>query len=83
VLWNNFRECYPDEIQELYRSWRSKNNAKISYSIYKDRFITEGSDKWGETIYNEDSDYKYVEPLRSGNYNEEGEWVANDASHLK
>ena len=30
-------------------------------------FKTNGSDRWSESVYNEDSDYKYISMLRSDN----------------
>lgn len=80
VLWTNFRQCFPNEIKETYARLRSEK--LISYNNFIDRFIENGSNKWSETIYNEDTEYKYIYPLKSGNYNEEGNWVANDSSHL-
>ena len=65
VLWTNFREAYADEIKETYQNLR--NNGLITYDKLVDRFITNGSDKWSESIYNEDSDFKYISMLRSDN----------------
>ena len=65
VLWTNFRQAYADEIKETYQNLR--NNDLITYDKLVDRFITNGSDKWSETIYNEDSDFKYISMLRSDN----------------
>lgn len=79
ALWNNFRESYPDKIQETYEKLRKE---KISYNKYIERFITNGSDQWGENVYNEDIEYKYLQPLRDGNYDDKGNWVAKDNSHL-
>lgn len=58
VLWENFRICFPQEIQKTYASLRS--DKKLTYEAIIDRYITQGSDKWSETIYNEDADYKYI-----------------------
>ena len=65
VLWTNFRQAFPDEIQETYQSLRS--SGLLTYDKLIDRFITNGSDKWSESIYNEDSDFKYISMLRSDN----------------
>lgn len=65
TLWVNFREAYADEIKETYQQLRS--DGKITYDILEDRFITQGSDKWSESVYNEDSEFKYVSMLRSDN----------------
>ena len=62
VLWNNFRVAYADEIASTYRSLRS--SGKITYDKLCNYFITNGSDKWSESIYNEDSEFKYVAPLK-------------------
>ena len=65
VLWNNFREAFADEIQETYQDLR--NNGKITYDKIVDQFIEKGSRQWSASIYNEDSDYKYISMLRSDN----------------
>ena len=65
VLWNNFREAFADEIQETYQDLR--NNGKITYDKIIDQFIEKGSRQWSASIYNEDSDYKYISMLRSDN----------------
>ena len=63
VLWTNFRQAFPDEIKETYQKLR--NDGLITYDKLIDRFITNGSDKWSESIYNEDMDFKYISMLRS------------------
>ena len=63
TLWVNFREAFPDVIQECYQTIR--NDGKLTYDILVDRFITQGADKWPAAIYNEDSEYKYISMLRS------------------
>lgn len=63
VLWNNFREAFADEIKAMYQSLR--NDKKLTYDKLVDRFVTNGSDKWSESIYNEDSDFKYITMLRT------------------
>ena len=65
TLWVNFREAYANEIKETYQQLRS--DGKITYDILEDRFITQGSDKWSESVYNEDSEFKYISMLRSDN----------------
>ena len=65
VLWSNFREAFSDEIKETYQHLR--NNGFITYDKLVDQFITKGSDKWSESIYNEDGDFKYISMLRSEN----------------
>lgn len=65
VLWSNFREAFADEIKTTYQNLR--NNGYITYEKMVDRFVTKGSDKWAESIYNEDSEFKYISMLRSDN----------------
>lgn len=65
TLWVNFKEVYADQIQETYQQLRS--DGKITYDMLEDRFITQGSDKWSESVYNEDSEFKYISMLRSDN----------------
>ena len=65
TLWLNFKEVYADQIKETYQQLRS--DGKITYDMLEDRFITQGSDKWSESVYNEDSEFKYISMLRSDN----------------
>lgn len=62
VLWNNFRTCFQQEIQNTYAALRSNN--KLTYDAIMDTYITQGSDKWSATIYNEDAEYKYISMAR-------------------
>lgn len=65
TLWTNFREAFPDKIQETYASWRS--NGKLTQDKLIKTFIENQVDKWSISIYNEDSDFKYISMLRSDN----------------
>ena len=69
VLWNNVREAFADELMAMYKELRSSN--AISYADTEARFENHQS-KWPEAIFNEDSYYKYLEPL----------FVDNTASYL-
>lgn len=70
TLWCNFREAFADEIKETYQKLRG--DGLITYDILEEQFITKGSDKWSESIFNEDSEFKYVSMVKS----------SNDASNL-
>lgn len=63
VLWTNFRQAYADEIQEMYQDLR--NNNKITFDKLLGYFVTNGSDKWCISIYNDDAEYKYISMLKS------------------
>lgn len=65
TLWVNFRESFPDEIQELYASWRSEG--LLTYDKIIEYFITRQTDRWSISVYNEDADFKYVSMLREDN----------------
>lgn len=65
TLWINFRQAFADEIAQMYRDLRS--SGKLTYENLCNYFISNGSDKWSESIYNEDSDFKYISMLRSDN----------------
>jgi hypothetical protein len=65
AFWVNFRMCFANEIKEMYQSMRG--DGRLSYSKMIDYFNTNGSDKWCISIYNEDSEYKYLSLLRNGN----------------
>lgn len=65
VLWVNFREAFADEIQEMYQSLRSSK--KLTAEKIRYQFIEEGASKWSASVYNEDSEYKYISMLKSDN----------------
>ena len=83
VLWDNFRLCFPKEIEDTYSALRSSK--KLTYEKIIDQFVTQGSDKWSEAIYNADADYKYVSMARGhvDHTDSEGNQVTGvDASNL-
>jgi hypothetical protein len=65
TAWNHFRIAFADQIKKCYQDLR--NNGKLTYDKVIEYFVTNGSDKWSASIYNEDSDYKYISMLRSDN----------------
>lgn len=65
TLWCNFREAFAEEIKECYQNLR--NSGRLTYEKICEYFIENGSRKWSASIYNEDSDYKYISMLRSSN----------------
>lgn len=70
TLWVNFKAAFWDKIQEKYRELRS--DKRLSKAKLEEAYITNQADKWSISVYNEDSDYKYVSMVRS----------KNDASNL-
>lgn len=60
VFWCNIRDCFGDELKEMYQELRSKD--KISYDIVEGEFEAHQA-VWPEAIWNEDAYYKYIEPL--------------------
>lgn len=65
ALWENFRQAFPDEIRETYRTWRS--NGLMTYDRVLEYFITNQVSRYSASIYNEDAEYKYIEMLRTDN----------------
>ena len=65
TLWVNFKAAFWDKIQEKYRELRS--DKRLSKAKLEEAYITNQADKWSISIYNEDSDYKYVSMVRSDN----------------
>ena len=70
TLWVNFRQAFAEEIKETYQ--RLRNDGLITYEKFVEFFITNGSDQWSESVYNEDAEYKYISMLKE----------KNDASNL-
>lgn len=65
TLWVNFREAFSDKIQELYTSWRS--DGLMTYEKLIEYFIDRQTDMYSISIYNEDSNEKYVKELINNN----------------
>lgn len=62
ALWINFSIAFAKEIKEFYQELRS--SGRLSYDKVIEYFVTRQTKKWSISIYNEDSDFKYVAPLR-------------------
>ena len=60
VLYVNMRLAYADEIMEMYQNLRTQD--VLSYEEIEKRFENHQS-IWGESIFNEDARFKYIEPL--------------------
>ena len=63
VLWENFRIGFADKIQETYQQLRT--SGKLSAEVLHKHYIENGASKWSQSIYNEDSWYKYISMLIS------------------
>ena len=80
-LWNlleddtEFMTYYVPEVDNaLY-------NGGLTYENTLKYFNTNQCDKWCETIYNEDANYKYIQPYTSGRVNELAKMHGNRKSH--
>ena len=62
VLWNNLRKTFARELRAMYRDLRSQGI--ISYDNVEHMF-EEHQSKWPAALFNEDSWYKYIDPLRN------------------
>ena len=60
VLWNNLRECFPDELKAMYQQLRS--SGALSYARVEEAF-EEHQSVWPEAVFNEDAFFKYIQPL--------------------
>lgn len=60
ILWQNVRAAYFDEIKAMYRELR--NSGALSYEKIEKMF-EDHQDKWPEAIFNEDAQFKYIDPL--------------------
>lgn len=61
VLFNNIELSLQDEIETLYKRIRSEGI--ITYPKMLKYLNVDQSDLWSESIYNEDSKFKYLDPL--------------------
>ncbi|MBR3861151.1 MAG: hypothetical protein IKM84_04620 [Oscillospiraceae bacterium] len=60
VLWCNLRDAFGVEIMSMYQQLRSAGT--ISYAEVEGRFEAHQA-KWPEAIFNEDAQFKYIDPL--------------------
>lgn len=60
VLWVNVRAAFMKELRRMYQALRSNN--KLSYQLVEEMFEAHQS-KWPEAVFNEDSWFKYLQPL--------------------
>ena len=60
VLWKNVRAAFQDELMAMYQTLRSQT--VLSYEDTMQRFEQHQA-IWPEAIFNEDSYYKYLQPL--------------------
>lgn len=67
VLWTNFHKAFKDEISTMYQSWRVSGDEKLSYDKMIKYFITDQTDRWSISMYNEDQEFKYISSLRNSN----------------
>ena len=60
VIWNNIRLAFADELAAMYKSLRSEG--KLSYALVEQMFEAH-QNVWPEALVNEDSQFKYLDPL--------------------
>lgn len=60
VVWCNIRDAFGAELAEMYKTLRS--TGALSYAKVEKMF-EEHQGKWSEAIFNEDSWFKYIDPL--------------------
>ena len=65
VLWNNFGECFADDIKEKYNQIRQANNI-FNFNVFMKYFEEQQADMWCESVYNEDGNAKYIVPAVEG-----------------
>ncbi len=92
LFWNNFEECYPQEIKDTYLSLRT--SGRLSYDTMMNIFKQDQIDKICEAQYNEDAQFKYISPITESNdttylYAAQGNrlshfqwWVSNRIKYL-
>lgn len=82
TLWQNFEQAFIDEVKATYKEWRS--NGLLTYDKIIEYFIDKQTTKYGISVYNEDSEVKYIEMLRSdGDATNLYQVRGDGAEHLK
>ena len=63
ILWDSYRRNFPKKIQDTYNKMRTSGlNYKELLTVYNKN----QADKWNESLYNEDAEYKYDRPFSEG-----------------
>lgn len=69
-LWNNFRECFKDDIQSMYRTLRAQageTNGTTEFSYRKiSQKMNNHQNMWPEVLWNLDQEIKYLQPFYNG-----------------
>ena len=65
LLWINVEQAFGEEINALYRELR--NSGLLTYDTVTNAFINEQISKICQAQYNEDAQYKYINPLIDDN----------------
>ena len=60
VFWNNLRDAFPTQIRAMYKQLRA--DGILSYESVEGMYEDHQS-YWPENIFNEDAEYKYIDPL--------------------
>ena len=60
-LWKLLEQAFPSELEAMYQ--RIRKDDTLSYNSVLNVLNGEHSDKWSETVYNEDGLFKYIDPL--------------------
>lgn len=76
VLWKNIRAAFYPELSAMYNELRSKG--KFNYNYIETAFENHQS-KWPENLFNEDAQFKYIDPLIVGTPNSQGVIEKTDA----
>ena len=77
VLWTNFRNAFGNDIKRKYTELRNG----LTEENYLKYFISQGSDSWSESIYNEDAYLKYIDSF--GDRNDLNKALGTGEEHLK
>ena len=62
VLWINVRDAFGPELEQMYQQVRGSGSNQLSYQKIE-RMFEEHQAKWPEAVFNEDSWFKYIDPL--------------------
>ena len=75
VLWKNIRSGFYPQLSNMYKTLRS--TGKFSYN-YVENLFEQHQGVWPEDLFNEDSEFKYIDPLVVGTPDRNGNIVQTD-----
>ena len=87
LLWNLLEGCnefmslVPTVDQALYTARKGTEDVGLSYNNVINMFNNKQAGQWCERVYNEDANYKYINPFKNNSINQLGKLQGSRSAH--